>query len=161
MSHYTGIQTKLVTSLAYKLCKSLKWLTHYVSHEIGIHTRRVTTLAYKLSQSLLFIPHLYCAIFILDMCVQRRFTFLPWSLGHKSSVNILAQYAATAHWLISLTGTHLYTWVERSRCGINFLLKEISVVRAGFEPGTSRSLSQRPTIRPLLPLTTVAHTLCN
>ncbi|KAH3702121.1 hypothetical protein DPMN_077123 [Dreissena polymorpha] len=31
------------------------------------------------------------------MCVQRRFIFFPRSLGHKSSVNILAQYAATAH----------------------------------------------------------------
>ena len=96
--------------------------------------------------------HIHIAPFYhtVEMCVQRRFTFFPWSLGHKSSVYILAQYAATAHWLISLTGTHLYTWVERSRCGINFLLKEIPVVRAGFEPGTSRSLSQRPTIRPLL-----------
>ncbi|KAH3817390.1 hypothetical protein DPMN_118924 [Dreissena polymorpha] len=36
--------------------------------------------------------------------------------------------------------------MEGSRCGINFLLKKIPVVRAVFEPGTSRSLSQRPTI---------------
>ncbi|KAH3864535.1 hypothetical protein DPMN_027555 [Dreissena polymorpha] len=64
----------------------------------------------------------------------------------------MAHHAATAHWLISLTGTHIYTWVERSRCGTNFLLKEITVVMAVFESRTSRSLSQRPTIRPLLPI---------
>ncbi|KAH3854432.1 hypothetical protein DPMN_096974 [Dreissena polymorpha] len=69
----------------------------------------------------------------------------------------MAHQAATAHWLISLKGTHLYTWVERSRCGTNFLLKEITAVRAGFEPGTSRSLRQRPTIRPLLPLDHCSH----
>ncbi|KAH3889211.1 hypothetical protein DPMN_013262 [Dreissena polymorpha] len=40
-----------------------------------------------------------------------------------------------------------------------FLAQEITVIRAGFEPRTSRSLSQRPTIRILLPQ--ISHKLGN
>ncbi|KAH3809443.1 hypothetical protein DPMN_137812 [Dreissena polymorpha] len=36
----------------------------------------------------------------------------------------MAHKAATAHWLMSLTG--LYTWVERSKRGINLFLTEKS-----------------------------------
>ena len=48
-------------------------------------------------------------------------TLTPWSLGHKSSIYTRCHstvQAATAHWLISLTGTHLYTWRKRSKHGI-------------------------------------------
>ncbi|KAH3861276.1 hypothetical protein DPMN_024203 [Dreissena polymorpha] len=39
--------------------------------------------------------------------------------------------------------TMLRSSSSKSSCVINFLLKEIPAVRAGFEPGTSRSLSQQ------------------
>ncbi|KAH3722232.1 hypothetical protein DPMN_065188 [Dreissena polymorpha] len=37
----------------------------------------------------------------------------------------MAHKAATAQLLISLTGIHSYTWVERRRRGINCLLRKI------------------------------------
>ena len=46
---------------------------------------------------------------------------------------------------------------EKSKCGINFLLRKIPVVRAGFEPGSSRLLSQRSTITPLFRLNCRLH----
>ena len=46
---------------------------------------------------------------------------------------------------------------EKSKCGINVLLRKIPVVRAGFEPGSSRLLSQRSTITPLFRLNCRLH----
>ncbi|KAH3694592.1 hypothetical protein DPMN_082032 [Dreissena polymorpha] len=51
----------------------------------------------------------------------------------------------------------MHNFHERSICGIIFLLRQIPVDRAGFEPGTSRSLSQCSTITPLLTLTRRLH----
>ena len=47
-------------------------------------------------------------------------------------------------------GTHLYTWVKRSKRGKNFLLKNLTV-RAGFEPGTPGSQVLNLTTRPTSP----------
>ncbi|KAH3802809.1 hypothetical protein DPMN_156494 [Dreissena polymorpha] len=46
---------------------------------------------------------------------------------------------------------------ERSKCGENFLHRKIPMVRERFEPGTSRTLSQRSTITPQLQLIRRLH----